>query len=231
MHAQNLTLRPVRADEGPALADLRVQAMHDSLQALGRFNADRARARFLDGFEPALTRAVVVAGQTAGLVVLRPVQDQANGQSQGLGQPAGAEPHLLLDHLYIAPSHQGLGLGAEVLRRVFEEADAAGLAVRVGALKGSRSNAFYLSHGFQLEATSEWDLHYLRPAQLQAPIAAHACPLCGQPNGCAAARSGSFNTPCWCTDARFAPALLARVPEPQRGRACICRACAKGSTP
>jgi len=31
-------------------------------------------------------------------------------------------------------------------------------------------------------------------------------------NACAAAISGSFETPCWCRQATFAPALLARVP-------------------
>ncbi len=211
MPAAAVVLRPVHADEGPALADLRVLAMRESLEAVGRFDAARARARFLDGFEPALTRAIVVAGQTAGFLVLRPAPD-----------------HLLLDHLYIAPSQQGQGLGAEVLRAVFAEADAAHKALRVGALKGSRSNAFYLRHGFSLVESAEWDHFYVRqPAPLLAPLPAHACPLCGQPNACAAARTGTFDTPCWCADVTFTPALLARVPEAQRGTACVCRTCAE----
>jgi hypothetical protein len=60
-----------------------------------------------------------------------------------------------------------------------------------------------------------------------APLPAHHCPLCGQPNGCAAAASGSFETACWCREASFPPALLARVPVALQGRACICRACAE----
>lgn len=59
-----------------------------------------------------------------------------------------------------------------------------------------------------------------------APIPAHACPVCGGPNECAAAMSGSFETPCWCRDATFSPDLMARVPEEQRGQACICQDCA-----
>lgn len=207
-----MLLRPVSADEGPALADLRVLAMRESLQALGRFNPERARARLLDHFNPEHTRAVVVAGQTAGFVVLRPAGD-----------------HWRLDHLYITPAHQGQGLGAQVLRQVFEEADRAGQVLRVGALKGSRSNAFYVRHGFVWEHASEWDEHYRRAPQapvLQNPLPAHQCPLCGQPNGCAAARAGSFDTPCWCSQVTFTPALLARVPLAQQGQACICKACA-----
>jgi hypothetical protein len=52
-----------------------------------------------------------------------------------------------------------------------------------------------------------------------------ACPLCGGANACAPAASGSLETPCWCSDARFAPALLARARA--GGRAgCICASCA-----
>jgi Cysteine-rich CWC len=58
------------------------------------------------------------------------------------------------------------------------------------------------------------------------PIPAHDCPICGGANNCAAARSGSFETPCWCREATFSPDLLARVPEAARGQACICHDCA-----
>ncbi|MBI4292960.1 MAG: cysteine-rich CWC family protein [Betaproteobacteria bacterium] len=53
----------------------------------------------------------------------------------------------------------------------------------------------------------------------------HTCPLCGGPNGCAPAASGTFGSPCWCNEASFSPELLARVPEAIRGKACICRTC------
>jgi hypothetical protein len=62
------------------------------------------------------------------------------------------------------------------------------------------------------------------------PIPAPDCPLCGGPNQCAAARSGSFETPCWCREASFSPDLLARLPEAQRGQACICQDCASRDT-
>ncbi len=52
-------------------------------------------------------------------------------------------------------------LGASVLRHVFARAKELRCAVRVGALKGSRSNAFYMRHGFKLERASEWDNYYV----------------------------------------------------------------------
>ncbi|MFZ2649393.1 MAG: cysteine-rich CWC family protein [Burkholderiaceae bacterium] len=53
-----------------------------------------------------------------------------------------------------------------------------------------------------------------------------SCPLCGAANDCAVARSGRFESPCWCTQLKFAPGVLGAVPSAQRGRACICAACA-----
>ena len=143
-----MTLSPVQPTDAEALADLRVDAMRESLQAVGRFDAQRARARLLDAFDAACTRAIVVDGERIGFVVVRRLDDP---------------PHLLLDHLYVLPSHQGRGLGAAVLADVFAQADAERLPVRVGALRGSRSNRFYERHGFVRVASAEWDHFYERP--------------------------------------------------------------------
>jgi hypothetical protein len=58
------------------------------------------------------------------------------------------------------------------------------------------------------------------------------CPLCGETNRCAmelARETGEPQGPCWCTQAEFSPALLARVPAEARDRACICPGCARGA--
>jgi hypothetical protein len=39
--------------------------------------------------------------------------------------------------------------------------------------------------------------------------------------------TGEVQPPCWCTEVDFDAALLDRVPEPARRRACICPACAR----
>lgn len=61
-----------------------------------------------------------------------------------------------------------------------------------------------------------------------ASLRALRCPLCGGPNGCEPARTGSFDSPCWCTEVRIAPEVLERIPEDARDRACLCRRCATG---
>lgn len=141
----SVTFRPVGIDDGESLAALRVEAMRPSLERVGRFDAYRARARLLDSFSPEYTREIVSGGLRVGVFVLRPRNDG-----------------LLLEHLYIRPSHQGRGIGAAVLRTVFAEADAQGVEVRVGALKESDANRFYLDHGFVLESQAEFDNYYVR---------------------------------------------------------------------
>jgi GNAT superfamily N-acetyltransferase len=140
-----VTFGPVGISDGEALAALRVEAMRPSLERIGRFDADRARTRFLRSFSPEYTREIVVNGLRVGFFVLRP---------EGKG--------LLLDHLYIRPAHQSRGIGAAVLRAVFAQADALGLEVRVGALKDSDANRFYVKHGFVPEGQAEFDNYYVR---------------------------------------------------------------------
>ena len=122
--------------------------MRESLEHLGRFDPQRARERFLARFEPDLTRHIVIDGARVGFVVVRPQEDG-----------------LLLDHLYIVPPAQGRGIGAAVVAHVLGEADALGLPVRVGALRESAANAFYVRHGFVLTCVQEWDNHYERAAR------------------------------------------------------------------
>ena len=127
---------------------IRIAAMRESLERLGRFDPQRARDRFLAAFEPALTRHVLAGGERVGFVVVRPQDDG-----------------LLLDHLYLLPTAQGRGVGAAVLADVLARADASRLPVRVGALRGSDSNRFYQRHGFELVEQGEWDNLYLRLAR------------------------------------------------------------------
>lgn len=140
---------PAAAGDFEALLALRIAAMRESLERVGRFDPQRARERFAAGFAPEHTRHILVNGECVGFVVVKPQTDA-----------------LLLDHLYITPDAQGNGLGAAVLGEVFRQADASGLPVRVGALRDSDSNRFYIRHGFELVERAEFDNYYLRPARI-----------------------------------------------------------------
>ncbi|VWC75849.1 GNAT family acetyltransferase [Burkholderia lata] len=141
----NLTFPAAMRSDVEALVAIRIVAMRDSLERIGRFDPQRARERFLASFDPALCRFIEADGVNAGFFVVRPRED-----------------HWLLDHLYIVPGHQGKGIGAAVLRRILVEADEKRVPVRVGALRGSDSNRFYARHGFVQADEAEWDIYYVR---------------------------------------------------------------------
>ncbi|TSD74616.1 GNAT family N-acetyltransferase [Janthinobacterium sp. KBS0711] len=144
-----VTFTPTQAGDADALVALRIEAMRDSLMQVGRFDPVRARERFLSGFLPEHTRHIEIEGKRVGFIAIR---KQANV--------------MLLDHLYIHPNNQGKGIGAVVLARIIEEANALGLPLRVGALRGSDANRFYVRHGFKLIEDGDFDIYYIRPCEM-----------------------------------------------------------------
>jgi GNAT superfamily N-acetyltransferase len=143
--APNLEFTPATEADAEMLVALRIEAMRDSLQRVGRFDPLRARDRFLSSFAPENTHHVELNGMRVGFFVVKP-----DGQG------------LLLDHLYVHPRHQDRGIGSAVLAHVFALADVTGLEVRVGALRESRSNVFYARHGFVQVEQGEFDNYYVR---------------------------------------------------------------------
>lgn len=143
--SESITFSSAQASDFEALVALRIEAMRESLERVGRFDPERARERFRAGFSPEHTRHIEFGSERIGFFVVKP-------------KPA----ELLLDHLYVRPSFQGKGIGSAVLSQVFAEADRSGLPVRVGALRESESNRFYAERGFKLVEQSEFDNYYVR---------------------------------------------------------------------
>ncbi|MFL9995786.1 Acetyltransferase (GNAT) domain-containing protein [Burkholderia sp. GAS332] len=132
-------------NDAETLVQMRIEAMRESLERIGRFDPQRARDRFLSSFDPDLCKFIVVDGVTVGFVLTRPADD-----------------HLMLEHFYVMPEHQGKGVGSTVLAVILADADARSIAVRLGALRDSDSNRFYQRHGFVKQAEGEWDIYYAR---------------------------------------------------------------------
>ncbi len=143
------TLEPATAQDFEALLALRMRAMRESLERLGRYDEQRARARLAAGFNPAQTQHVVVDGERVGFVVLRP----------------GAEL-FLFDDLYLEPKAQNQGIGHQVMQWACAQADAVHKPMQLMALKQSDANRFYQRHGFVVVGESQWDVHYRRPPRL-----------------------------------------------------------------
>ncbi len=131
-------------DEDKAeLAELRVLAMRESLEAIGRFDPERARIRFLASFNATNTFKVILEGELVGFYVLIDKGD-----------------HFYLDHFYIAVKHHGRGIGSQLLRSLLDQADKNRKALKLGALKKSRSNDFYQRHGFVFTHEESFDNFY-----------------------------------------------------------------------
>lgn len=143
--SMRFTLEPASTADFEALLALRLRAMRESLERLGRYDERRARERLAEGFEPARTQHIVVDGQRVGFLVLKTLTRA-----------------MRLNHLYIDPAFQRRGIGHAVLRWVCAQADRAYLPVEVLALKESAANRFYLRHGFVATGEGEWDIDYIR---------------------------------------------------------------------
>ena len=141
------TLAPVVESDFDDMVALRIDALRESLERLGRYDPSRARARLADGFAPQHMHHIEVDDQRIGFVTLRP-DDTA--------QP----PSLRLNHLYIRPGAQRRGTGEWVLNWAKRQAVVAGRDITLSALKLSDANRFYVRHGFVATGDSEFDVDY-----------------------------------------------------------------------
>ncbi len=133
------TLAPVVDADFEAMLALRIEALRESLERLGRFNPDVARARLKSQFRPEWMQHLVVDGERVGYFTV---------------EPLGRE--LRLHHLYLTPAAQGQGIGAWVLDRVKSHR----LPITLAALRDSRANDFYRRHGFRVVEEQAFDIEY-----------------------------------------------------------------------
>ncbi|MDS9874298.1 GNAT family N-acetyltransferase [Pseudomonas protegens] len=140
-------LLPTSLSDLETLVQMRIAAMRESLERLGRFDPQRARERFAASFAAERCHFILSDGQPAGFI-----QSQSHGD------------HLRLQHLYVLPQFQGRGLGAKALEQLLERSANEQLPIHLDALRGSDSNRFYRRLGFVQVGESEWDIHYIRPA-------------------------------------------------------------------
>jgi GNAT superfamily N-acetyltransferase len=140
---ETMRILPCSKDDGEILARLRDRAMRESLEAIGRYDSTRVRQRLLAHFKPENTKIVFDKATLIGFYVLLEKGD-----------------HLYLDHLYIDPDHQSKKYGSAILHTIIECARVQCKPLRLGALKQSKANDFYLTHGFEQTHEGEHDIYY-----------------------------------------------------------------------
>ncbi|MFE3151109.1 GNAT family N-acetyltransferase [Streptomyces sp. NPDC059218] len=139
-------LRPALPEDIEALAELRATAMRPDLERLGRYDEHRVRRRMRDGYVPGHTSVVLVDGELAGSVTLRPVDSGWR-----------------LENFCLSPALHGRGIGTAVLRSLLARADEQGATVRLDVLQGSAARALYERHGFTEERQDPIDVFMVRP--------------------------------------------------------------------
>ena len=133
------TLAPVADADFEAMLALRIDALRESLERLGRFSPEVARARMRSQFRHEWMQHLVVGGERVGYFTVEP-----------------REGELRLHHLYLKPAAQGQGIGAWVIDQV----KARGLPITLAALRESRANDFYRRHGFKVVQEQDFDIEY-----------------------------------------------------------------------
>ncbi|MEU0205008.1 GNAT family N-acetyltransferase [Streptomyces canus] len=139
------TLRAATPADVEVIVELRAVVMRPDLERLGRFDEHRVRQRFRDAFVERHMSIIMAEGRFAGCVALRPA----------------ADCHWL-EHFFIAPHLQGLGLGSAVLHSLLARTDAAGEPVRLNVLQGSAARGLYERHGFVVESEDPVDVFMVR---------------------------------------------------------------------
>ena len=142
------SLRASSPSDAEWMAELRAVVMRPDLERLGRFDPVRVRQRFLDAFVAGHTRVIVVDGEDAGLVAVRPEPDA-----------------VWIEHFYLRPTLHGRGLGSAVLAQLLAEpagdgegAGSGALPFRLNVLQGSPARRLYERHGFVVESEDAVDV-------------------------------------------------------------------------
>lgn len=135
----SFSFEPVATGDFEPMVELRIAALRESLERIGRFDPSRARERLQAGFAPQYLQHICADGERIGYLTLRPVGEA-----------------LKLEHLYIRSGEQGQGAGSWAMAWIKSQ----GHDVTLSALKLSDANRFYLRHGFEVVGDSEFDIDY-----------------------------------------------------------------------
>ena len=131
---------PVFESDFDDLVELRIAAMRESLDAVGRFDPVRIRERLRAKFVPEETTKIVCDGRLVAFYAISEKED-----------------HLYLGHLYVLPEAQGKGVGSRIMKEVIGLSVEKRLPVRLRVLSSSPAKELYLRYGFEVKSMDELD--------------------------------------------------------------------------
>jgi ribosomal protein S18 acetylase RimI-like enzyme len=136
------SLRPCTGDDGEFARRVHREAYFDVVtRQFGEWDDERQRGFFEAKWDPPGYRAIVVDGADVGVVRSRREAD-----------------HYFLDEIQLLPMAQGSGVGSAIIRDLQEQAQHAGLPLRLQVLKQNRARRLYERLGFYV--TGETAHHF-----------------------------------------------------------------------
>lgn len=138
----SVELRQAELDDIEWLVELRAVVMRADLERLGRFDEVRVRERMRAAYDPAHTWIIVVDGEDAGSISVRPEADAR-----------------WIEHFYLEPRLQGRGVGTAVLAQFLDEEEP---PFRLNVLQQSAARRLYERHGFALSSEDPVDVFLTR---------------------------------------------------------------------
>lgn len=147
LNPSRISYGEVRAEDFEELLELRTAATKECLKRAGRYDPQRLRERLAGSFHPLHSQFILLDAGRVGFYTFRPMEDGFQ-----------------MDHLYLLPLCQGLGIGSHVISGLIQHAMAHRQPIRLRAPRTNQVKAFYERHGFEVTAEEEQSIHYVRAA-------------------------------------------------------------------
>jgi ribosomal protein S18 acetylase RimI-like enzyme len=143
-----IDVREAKFEDLETLVDIRIAAMRESLEKVGRFDPVRAKKRLTKDFQTENTKCFLHEKILVGFILV--VRDNED---------------IVVKHLYVLPEFQNRGIGKMALDEIIEQGIKERRDIRLITLKESRANEFYLKNGFKHIKSIEFDNVYLKKWQ------------------------------------------------------------------
>ncbi len=141
----DIELHEAKTEDLDQLVKIRIAAMRESLEKIGRFDATRARARLTQDFQTKYTTCLIYKTNIIGFIISKQENEE-----------------IVINHLYVLPQFQNRGIGKFVLDKIIEQGKNERRNIKLMALKESRANNFYLNNGFKYLNSIEYDNVYVK---------------------------------------------------------------------
>ncbi len=140
-------LRPAAGDDMEFLFHLLAVALGPHVErAFGRWDEDEQRTRFFATTDPATHEIVLVDDAPVGCLKVALRHDE-----------------IALHRVFVLPSHQGRGLGTELVRGVLAEGRRRGLPVRLRVFHVNPARRLYARLGFVVTGETDTHVHMEKP--------------------------------------------------------------------